>query len=205
MAGPSSPASTVSNSASSQFSVSSCHSGSPIDAASDYEAASSAGSSSRNDASGDTAVHHVDLISSFVFPKNFAPHVELGLKNKDMSITATRTFYTTVARAMFVHKRYPSSIEFDAVARLIVGKFPFLKSPIGDGHVRTVLMNYVCMMINKYFFIRVMCLLSSRIVSRISGGQHPLCHSPVQPVFHQDSLHQNVQKQRNSLVRNCQH
>lgn len=42
-------------------------------------------------------------------------------------------FITTIARAVFAVKRYPSATEYDVVAKLVVEKYPFLKSPPGHG------------------------------------------------------------------------
>lgn len=78
----------------------------------------------------------VDFVRSFTFPQNYCPEVEASLREKSMTLKTSRLFYTSIARAMFALKRYPTRNEFDWIARRIVNKYKFLKSPLGDGHVR---------------------------------------------------------------------
>ena len=77
-----------------------------------------------------------DLCKSFVLPSNFSPEVEAALKEQAMTVRTTAALITAIARAMFALKKYPTSEEYTYVACCIVAKYPFLKSPLGNGYVR---------------------------------------------------------------------
>jgi hypothetical protein len=51
-----------------------------------------------------------------------------------MTPATTRQFITAIARAMYAVKKYPTSLEFESVGWLVVERYPFLKSPIGNGY-----------------------------------------------------------------------
>jgi hypothetical protein len=77
---------------------------------------------------------NADVIAeSFVLPQNFPPHVESALAEKSLTSRSMSAFITTVARAVFAIKRFPTTREYDTVSRLVVQRYPFLKSPLGQG------------------------------------------------------------------------
>lgn len=52
-----------------------------------------------------------------------------------MSVATTRLFITSIARSMFAVKKYPTTQAFDNIGQLVLRKYPFLKSPLGNGYV----------------------------------------------------------------------
>ena len=67
--------------------------------------------------------------------KNYKADVELALKNGKMTIETKKRFFSAVAAAMFTYKRYPKPEYYQNVARCIINKYPFFKSPVGSPHV----------------------------------------------------------------------
>ena len=65
------------------------------------------------------------------------PDVTHALKAKKMTLETDKAFLSSAAGAMFSYKRYPSGADFYNVAREIVTKYPFMKSPVGKPYVRT--------------------------------------------------------------------
>ena len=55
-----------------------------------------------------------------------------------MNSVTTAKFYTRIAGVMAIYKRYPKREDYDRVARGIVRKYPFMRSPI-SGHVSSYL------------------------------------------------------------------
>ena len=51
-----------------------------------------------------------------------------------MNSSLTAKLYTIVAGIMSIYKRYPKREDYDRVARSLVAKYPFLRSPI-SGHI----------------------------------------------------------------------
>ena len=78
------------------------------------------------------------LTETFSLPQSFPPHVEGALAEKSMNSRALAAFITTIGRAVFAVKRYPSASEYDTVSRLVIERYPFLKSPLGRGYVRFI-------------------------------------------------------------------
>ena len=83
----------------------------------------------------DTECNKVDLVKSFRLATNYPPQVEVSLTEKSMTTASTRLFLTAIVRAMYAVKRYPTGQEFDFIGRLVIDKYPFLRSPIGNGYV----------------------------------------------------------------------
>ena len=101
---------------------------------------------SRNSGSVHSKQFTSDLLEKFVLPANYVPEVEAGLKYKSMNVATARLFISSIARAMYAVKKYPTSAEFDAVGRLVIDKYPFLKSLIGNGFVCGVCMFISCLL-----------------------------------------------------------
>jgi hypothetical protein len=80
------------------------------------------------------------ITDTFSLPVNFSPHVENALAEKAMMSRLFATFIPTIARAVFAVKRYPSAAEYDILAKLVVDKYPFMKSPLGCGYEHISLM-----------------------------------------------------------------
>ncbi len=75
------------------------------------------------------------LPDPFVLPKHFRPDVDSALKLGKMTVSTNKAFLSTVAGSMFSHKRYPDADDYTNVARTIVQKYPFMKSPTGKPYV----------------------------------------------------------------------
>ena len=52
-----------------------------------------------------------------------------------MNQETNKAFLSSVASSMFSFKRYPTHNDYVNVARTIVGKYPFMKSPTGKPYV----------------------------------------------------------------------
>ena len=52
-----------------------------------------------------------------------------------------------VALNVYALKRYPTRLDYITVASQIIHEYPFLKSPVGDGHVSAVhqIDEYACL------------------------------------------------------------
>ena len=85
----------------------------------------------------------IPLPSPFPLPKHFSFDVEFGLQEKKMTRETTSKFITAVAGAMLNYKRYPSSDDYQNVARTIINKYPHLKSPTGSPHVSCFCINFI--------------------------------------------------------------
>ena len=77
----------------------------------------------------------IPLPDPFELPKNYRPDVESALKSGKMTLDTNKAFLSTVAACMFSYKKYPTSDDYNNVARTIVQKYPFMKSPIGKPYV----------------------------------------------------------------------
>ena len=77
----------------------------------------------------------VPLPDPFILPKNFRPDVMIALKSGEMTYETTKAFLTAVASSMFTYKRYPTAEDYINVARTVIAKYPFMKSPTGKPHV----------------------------------------------------------------------
>ena len=71
------------------------------------------------------------LPDPYELPGNFRPDVELALSNKQMTKETTKAFISRVAAHIFTYKKYPSQDEYVSVARAVIAKYPFMKSPTG--------------------------------------------------------------------------
>ena len=78
---------------------------------------------------------NVPLPDPFTLPKNYRPDVASALSTGKMTMETTRAFLSTVASAMFTYKRYPTNDDYSNVARTIITKYPFMKSPTGKPYV----------------------------------------------------------------------
>ena len=52
----------------------------------------------------------------------------------------TSAFYSAVASAMLVYKRYPTRDDYMLVGRAIIAKYKFLSQPIGTPYVSDIFM-----------------------------------------------------------------
>ena len=77
----------------------------------------------------------IPLPDPFVLPKNYRPDVASAFSTGQMTMETTKSFLSAVASAMFTFKRYPTNDDYSNVARTIVTKYPFMKSPTGKPHV----------------------------------------------------------------------
>ena len=82
-----------------------------------------------------TAEDSVPLPDPFILPKNFRPDVTAALESGKMNKEANKAFLSTIASSMFSYKRYPTHEDYINVARAIVGKYPFMRSPTGKPYV----------------------------------------------------------------------
>lgn len=78
----------------------------------------------------------ISLPCPFPLPKNYPPEVECALSMKTMLPRQLNRFLTTVARAIFSVKCYPTGKEYENVAKQIVSNYTFLASPAGTPYVR---------------------------------------------------------------------
>ena len=77
----------------------------------------------------------IPLPDTFPLTKHYRADVELALKSGSMTEDTTRAFLSCVAASMFTYKRYPTADDYRNVARVIIQKYPFMKSPTGTPHV----------------------------------------------------------------------
>lgn len=71
-----------------------------------------------------------DIPSPFPFPRHYSSEIELGLQLKQLQPKQQGKLITRVAHVMLLYKRYPSKRDYENVARELIAKYPFLKSPI---------------------------------------------------------------------------
>ena len=87
----------------------------------------------------------VPLPDPFILPKNYTPDVVSALKLGKMTLQTNKAFLSAVASSMFESKLYPSTDDYNNVARSIIAKYPFMKSPTGKPYVSSYnLSMYVC-------------------------------------------------------------
>lgn len=77
----------------------------------------------------------IPLPDPFKLPKNYRPDVGSALSTGKMTMETTKAFLSAIASAMFSYKRYPTNDDYSNVARTIIAKYPFMKSPTGKPHV----------------------------------------------------------------------
>ena len=82
-----------------------------------------------------TEDENIPLPDPFELPKNFRPDVASALKLGKMTLSTNRAFLSSIASAMFVYK---SSDDYINVARSIVNRYPFMKSPTGKPYVSSI-------------------------------------------------------------------
>lgn len=75
------------------------------------------------------------LPPSFELPHNYHIMVMSELKKGMLSIRAKPKFISAVASAIFRYKSYPTTDEYERVGKLIISKYPFLRSSNGTGFV----------------------------------------------------------------------
>ena len=85
-----------------------------------------------------TEDENIPLPDPFELPKNFRPDVASALKLGKMTLSTNRAFLSSIASAMVVYKKYPSSDDYINVARTIVNRYPFMKSPTGKPYVSSI-------------------------------------------------------------------
>ena len=83
--------------------------------------------------------HQKELTDPFQLPQNYPPEVECALKSKAMMPRTMNRFLTTLARAVYSEKCYPTAKEYERVAKQVIRKYPFLASPAGTPYVRILL------------------------------------------------------------------
>ena len=91
----------------------------------------------------------------FPLPQNYPPEVECALASKSMMPRQMNRFLTTVARAIYCHKCYPTTKEYENVAKQIVALYPFLASPAGTPYVRIPLVENQSLLVKPFFCHRV--------------------------------------------------
>ena len=75
------------------------------------------------------------LTDPFELPKHYRPGVEAALKSGNMTLETNKSFLSTIAASMFTYKKYPTADDYNNVARVIIQKYPFMKSPTGKPYV----------------------------------------------------------------------
>ena len=78
----------------------------------------------------------VPLPDPFHLPKHFGTDVEVALATQKITQSARKSFISKVASSMLFYKRYPTSADYENVARTIISKYPFMRSPHRTPHVR---------------------------------------------------------------------
>ena len=78
---------------------------------------------------------NIPLPDPFPLPKNYRSDVEIALKSGELTQETRSTFLSAVASAMLNYKKYPSKDDHCCVARSIIVKYPFMKSPVGATYV----------------------------------------------------------------------
>ena len=82
-----------------------------------------------------TEDENIPLPDPFELPNIFRPDVASALKLGKMTLSTNRAFLSSIASAMFVYK---SSDDYINVARSIVNRYPFMKSPTGKPYVSSI-------------------------------------------------------------------
>ena len=80
----------------------------------------------------------IPLPDPFPLPKNFRSDVEISLKSGNMTRESKSAFLSAVASAMLQYKKYPTKEDYICVARSIILKYPFMKSPTGATYVSPI-------------------------------------------------------------------
>ncbi len=93
----------------------------------------------------------VPLPDPFELPRNYRPDVVQALESKKMTLGTTSSFLSAIAGSMFTYKRYPTNEDYVNVARVIVQKYPFMKSPTGKPYVSSIL----CIPFNPSYLLQV--------------------------------------------------
>ena len=75
-----------------------------------------------------TEADKVPLPDPYPLPKNYTPDVMTALKLGKLTTQTEKAFYSAVAASMFERKIYPSSDDYNNVARSICAKYPFMKA-----------------------------------------------------------------------------
>lgn len=83
----------------------------------------------------------VPLPDPFPLPTHFGARVEVALESQKMTNAARKAFISKVAFSMLYYKQYPSREDYANVGRIILQKYPFMKSPAGSPAVRYHLYN----------------------------------------------------------------
>ena len=84
------------------------------------------------------------LEQPFILPENYPKIVEDGISAGSLIGHSRTKFVSTVAASVYHKKAYPTSMEYDHVARQIVRKYNFMSDDKGS-HVR------------KYISIKIVC------------------------------------------------
>ena len=127
----------------------------------------------------------VPLPDPFILPKNYRPNVTSALSTGKMTMETSKAFLSAVASAMFTYKKYPTNDDYSNVARTIITKYPFMKSPTGKPYVNPY---HVYAMLNVFFMYRVQLLLDSRTALKSEGGRKSQDHQKkcrVKPLLNQ--------------------
>ena len=111
-----------------------------------------------------TAEDSIPLPDPFILPKNFRPDVTAALQSGKMTHETDRAFLSAVASSMFSYKRYPTADDYINVARTIIAKYPFMKSPTGKPYVSLIISTHISY--QDLLLYRVQSLKDSKVVSR---------------------------------------
>ena len=81
----------------------------------------------------------VPLPDPFPLPKNYKTDVNVALMTGKMTRETKKRFFPAVAAVMFTYKRYPNAEDYQNVARCVVSKYPFFRSPVGSPRVSSMI------------------------------------------------------------------
>ena len=120
-----------------------------------------------------------ELQFPFPLPPNFSGDVETDLANRSMTSKTMAAFMTAVAHSVFAKKKYPSRLDFDAVARFVVDKYPFMLCATGTGYVSYLSAIYQYRKLNLHIHRNTSGMLKERLKRfRRKRSVDPSCQSP---------------------------
>ena len=93
----------------------------------------------------------IPLPDPFPLPANYKANVEIALKTGRITSETQSSFLSIVTSAMYAYKKYPSCDDYMCVAKMIVGKYPFMKAVPPDPPCVSIIL----------LFIVIFCLIFS--------------------------------------------
>ena len=70
----------------------------------------------------------VPLPDPFPLPKHYPHDIQSALQTKKMSVKDKQRFISEIASAMLRYKKYPTRDDYFCVAKIVLNKYPFLKT-----------------------------------------------------------------------------